>query len=94
MTDNSGAAKIDIGVDLNAHEKMYDSFIALTQNITALLLCIVLLLLLWGIEGHGGLALIGLVVAAIASVLGSFTDKGWKLVVPVFLLIGLVCILA
>jgi hypothetical protein len=48
---------------------------------------------LWGIEGHGGLALIGLVLTTIAGVIGSLTEIGWKAVVPVFVLIGLVCIL-
>ncbi len=92
MADNSGVVKSEIGLDLPAHEETYSAFIALTQNITAGLLCIVLLLVLWGLEGHGGLALIGLVLTVIAGVIGSLTDIGWKAVIPAFVLIGLVCL--
>jgi hypothetical protein len=55
-------------------------------------LCIVLLLVLWGLQGHGFLALIGLILTAAAGAVGGLTGLGWKMVLPVFALIGLACI--
>ena len=45
-----------------AHEETYANFVALTENLATVVLCIVLLLVLWGLEGHGVLALIGFIL--------------------------------
>jgi Bacterial aa3 type cytochrome c oxidase subunit IV len=91
MAGDHGAAVSD-GMDMEAHEATYDQFIELTQTCTVVVLSIVLLLVLWGLEGHGFLALIGLILTFAAATIGGLTGQGWKAVAPVFLLIGLACI--
>ncbi len=92
MADNHGAATADEGMDLAAHEETYAQFVALTENIATVVLTIVLLLVLWGLKGHGILALLGLILTALAGAVGGMTGLGWKTVAPVFVLIGLACI--
>jgi hypothetical protein len=43
------------------------NFIALTENLATVVLTIVLLLVRWGLEGHGFLALIGLILTGLAT---------------------------
>jgi len=92
MADNHGVATADDGMGMAARDAMYAQFIALAQIVIALVLCIVLLLVLWGLKGHGGLALLGLIVTAAAGALGGLTGLGWKMVAPVFVLLGLACL--
>ena len=92
MADNHGAATVDGGMDMPAHEETYVQFVALTELVATVVLCIVLLLVLWGVEGHGFIALIGFIVTAAAGAVAGMTGLGWKLVLPVFLLLGLACI--
>ena len=92
MADNHSVATADDAMDMEAHEATYAQFIGLTQIVIALVLCIILLLVLWGLKGHGGIALLGLIVTAAAGALGGLTGLGWKMVAPVFLLLGLACL--
>lgn len=92
MADNHGAISADHGMDMAAHEETYVGFIAMTQLVAAHVLTIVLLLVLWGLEGHGFVALLGFVVLLVATVIGAITGSGWKAIAPVFVLIGLACI--
>jgi hypothetical protein len=92
MASDHGAATISDGIDLESHEATYHQFIELTKTATVVVLSIVLLLVLWGIEGHGFLALIGLILTTVAAAVGGLIGQGWKLVAPVFALIGLACI--
>ena len=92
MANDHGAAMADDPMDMAAHESTYANFIALTEIIVVHLLCIVLLLVLWTLEGHGFIALIGLILTAIAAMIGGLTGLGWRAVAPVFVLIGLACI--
>ena len=32
MSDNAGVAKVDLGMDLPAHEETYAGFVGLTEN--------------------------------------------------------------
>lgn len=91
MSDH-GAAAIGDGMDMEAHEATYHQFIELTKTSTIVVLNIVLLLLLWGIEGHGFVALLGLILTFAAAAVGALIGQGWKLVAPIFVLIGLACI--
>jgi hypothetical protein len=91
--DTAGVAKSDLGVDLPAHEATYASFVTLTENITVLVLNIVLLLVLWGLEGHPFVALIGFVLSLGASAAAGVTGLGWRLPAAVFALLGVLCIL-
>jgi uncharacterized membrane protein len=93
MASDHGAATVGDDVDLEAHEATYHQFIELTKTATVVILSIVLLLVLWALEGHGFLALIGLILTAAAASIGGLIGQGWKLVAPVFVLIGLACII-
>ena len=50
------------------------------------------MLVLWGLEGHGFVALVGLVLALVAATVGGLTGYGWRVLAPVFVLLGLACI--
>jgi len=92
MASNDHAATADNAGDLAEHESTYAAFVALTEVSVALLLCIILCLVIWGLEGHGFVALIGLIVALVASALGAAAGYGWRAVAPVFVLLGLASI--
>ncbi len=92
MADHAIAAKGDLGVDLPAHEATYAGFVSLTENITVHILNIVLLLVLWGIEGHPFVALFGFILNIVATALAGVTGLGWRLPGAVFVLLGLACI--
>jgi Bacterial aa3 type cytochrome c oxidase subunit IV len=93
MAEHAGVAKADIGIDLPAHEQTYAGFVSLTENITVHILNIVLLLVLWGLEGHPFVALIGFILNIAASALAGPTGLGWRLPAGVFVLLGLACII-
>ncbi len=92
MSGNHGAATADDPLDMAEHQSTYAGFVALTETTVAVLLCILLTLVLWALEGHGIVALVGLILTFAAAVVGALTGMGWRLVVPVFLLLGLACI--
>ncbi|MDE3175822.1 MAG: aa3-type cytochrome c oxidase subunit IV [Pseudomonadota bacterium] len=92
MSDHAGVAKADLGIDLPAHEETYAGFVSLTENLTVHLLNIVLLLVLWGLEGHPFVALVGFILNIAASALAGITGLGWRLPAGVFVLLGLACI--
>jgi hypothetical protein len=90
--DDHGAATAGDSMDLRAHESTYSSFIALTETTIVALLCIMLDLVLWGLKGQGVLALIGFVLTCAAAAFGGVSGLTWRAVLPVFLLMGLACI--
>ena len=90
--DHAVEAKGDLGVDLPAHEQTYAGFISLTETATVHILNIILMLVLWGLEGHPFVALLGFVVNIAATALGGVTGLGWRLPAGVFVLLGLACI--
>jgi hypothetical protein len=92
MADNHSVATADSDMDLAEHVSTYASFVALTATAIATLIAIVLELVLWGLEGHGGVALIGFVLTVAAAVYGGLTDSNWRAVAPVVVLLGLACI--
>jgi len=92
MASDIHAATADDANDLAQHESTYAGFVALTEVIVALLLCIILCLVLWGLEGHGFIALVGVIVAHIAAAVGAVTGYRWRAVAPIFVLLGLACI--
>ena len=92
MAEHAVAGKADLGVDIAAHEETYAAFVGLTENITVHILNIVLLLVLWGLEGHPFVALIGFILNIVASSLAGVTGLGWRLPAAVFVLLGLACI--
>ena len=92
MTNNHGATTANDPMDMAAHEATYAGFVSLTEIVVAHLLCIILLLILWTLEGHGFIALIGLILTMLSAAVGGLTGAGWRTVAPVFVLLGLACI--
>ena len=78
--------------DLAQHESTYATFVALTEIAVGLLLSIVLCLVLWGLEGHGFVALIGVILAHVAAAIGAATGYGWRALTPIIFLLGLASI--
>ena len=91
MADDHGAA-LDGDMDFAEHEASYAGFVLATEIGIVYCLSIVLLLVIWGIEGHGFVALIGLIMASVAAALGAVINLGWRAGLPVFLLLGLAAI--
>jgi len=92
MADDHSVATADGDLDLAAHVSTYGTFVALTTTIIATLICVLLALVLWGLEGHGGVALIGFVLALAAAAYGGLTGANWRAVAPIVVLLGLACI--
>ncbi len=92
MSNDHGAATADDPMDMAAHESTYAAFIALTETVVSVLVCTILMLVLWGIEGHGFVALIGLILTLLAATVGALTGMGWRVVAPILVLLGLACI--
>jgi hypothetical protein len=91
--DHGGAATGDaIAMDMPAHEATYDGFIAITEISVVVLLCILLELVLWGLKGQGLIALIGFVLMSAAAAFGGLSGLNWRAVLPIFVLLGLACI--
>ena len=90
--EHAAAAKGDLGIDLPAHEQTYAGFVSLTETVTVHILNIILLLVLWGLEGHPFVALLGFVLNIVAGALSGITGLGWRLPAALFVLLGLACI--
>lgn len=91
--DNAGVAKTEYGIDLPAHEASYAGFVSLAETTTVHILNIVLMLILWGIEGHPFVALFGFFLNLVATAISVATGMGWRLPAGVFVLLGALCIL-
>ncbi len=91
--DNAGVVKADLGVDLPAHEETYAGFVSLTENAVVHVINIILLLLIWGIEGHPFVALIGFVLNIVASAASGALGLSWRLPAVVFGLLGVLAII-
>jgi hypothetical protein len=91
--EHAGVAKTEIGIDLPAHQASYASFVSLAEIVTVHVLNIMLLLVLWGLEGHPFIALLGFFLNIAATAAAAPTGLGWRLPAGVFVLLGLLCIL-
>ena len=92
MATNHDATTADDSEDFAAHEATYVAFLGLTEVVISFLLCVVLCLILWGLEGHGFVAFIGLALAVIAAALGAMSGLSWRAVAPIAVLLGLAAI--
>ena len=91
--DHGAMAAGDVDdMDMPEHEATYDSFVAITEISVVVLLSILLELVLWGLKGQGLVALIGFVLMAAAAAFGGLSGLTWRAVLPIFLLLGLACI--
>jgi Na+(H+)/acetate symporter ActP len=92
MATNHDATTADDDDDFAAHEATYVAFLSLTEVVIAHLICVVLCLVLWGLEGHGFVAFVGIILASAASLLGGMTGLTWRAVAPIAVLLGLAAI--
>jgi hypothetical protein len=92
MADNHSVATADDVMDMPARQETYADFLALTEISVVSLLCVLLLLVLWTLKGDGGVALIGFFLTIGAATFGGMTGLTWRAVLPVFILLGLACI--
>jgi hypothetical protein len=92
MATNHDATTADDADDYAEHEATYVAFLGLTEVVISFLLCVVLCLVLWGLEGHGFVAFFGLVLAVIAAVLGAMSGLSWRAVAPIAVVLGLAAI--
>lgn len=92
MADDHTLAAVDGGMDMPAHEATYAAFVGLTETSVVTLICVLLALVLWGLEGHGFIAAAGFILTICAAAFGSMTGLTWRAVLPVFVLLGLACI--
>jgi Bacterial aa3 type cytochrome c oxidase subunit IV len=92
MADEHSIATVDDDMDLVAHEETYSEFLTILEITVVSLLCILLQLVLWGLKGHGAIALIGFFLTGVAAWFGFSTGLAWRAVLPIFLLLGLACI--
>jgi len=87
---HAGTAQDEL--DFAAHEASYEHFLAMAAVVVASIVCHLLLLVLWGVEGHGFVALIGFLITIAATGAGLTTDLGWRAVAPVLALLALTCL--
>jgi len=92
MADDHGVATIDDPMDMPEHEATYAGFVQIVEMGVLYVLGILLILMLWTLEGHGFVALIGFILLTLAAGLGGLLGVGWRAVAPIFLLLGLACI--
>ena len=92
MAGDHAAATAGDGMDMPAHEETYSSFVAITEITVVALLCIILELVLWGLKGQGLIALMGFVLTCGAAAFGGISGLNWRAVLPIFVLLGLACI--
>ncbi|SDR60596.1 aa3 type cytochrome c oxidase subunit IV [Rhizobiales bacterium GAS191] len=78
-------------MDYAEHERTYQGFKLFTEISIALVLCIVLILTIWGVKHSGGWALIGFVMTMAATVMGAFEPAlSWRALTPVLVLLLLI----
>ncbi len=92
MASDHGASTADDRMDMASRESTFAAFVVLTETVVAVLLCVLLTLVLWGLKGHGIVALAGLILTFAAAAVGGLTGLGWRIVAPVVLLLGLACV--
>jgi len=93
MADDHSVATAEDDADLPAHEETYAEFLSLVEVAVTSLFCILLLLVLWGLEGHGVVALLGFILTSGAAFFGFISGLTWRAVLPVLVLLGLACII-
>jgi hypothetical protein len=75
-------------MDYAEHERTYQGFTIFTAIGIANVLCIVVILAIWGVKHSGGWALFGFLLTLLATVIGAFSPAlAWRPLVPVLLLL-------
>jgi len=78
-------------MDYAEHERTFRGFTLFTEIGIASVLCIVLVIAIWGIKHAGGWALFGFLLTLVSTVIGAFSpDLGWRPIAPVLVLLLLI----
>ncbi|MDE2016607.1 MAG: aa3-type cytochrome c oxidase subunit IV [Hyphomicrobiales bacterium] len=72
--------------DLAAHVSTYASFLKLAEVLSVGVAAILFILGVWGIKGHGGWALLMLILDVAGMAAGAMSSMGWRAVAPAFVL--------
>jgi hypothetical protein len=80
-------------MDYAEHERTFHGFTIFTEIAIAHVLCIVVILAVWGVKHAGGWALFGFLVTLLATAIGAFSPAlSWRPLAVV--LVGLLLVLA
>ena len=75
-------------MDYAEHERTFKGFTIFTEIGIAHVLCIVVILAIWGVKHSGGWALLGFLVTLLATVIGAFSPAlSWRPLAGVFVLL-------
>jgi Bacterial aa3 type cytochrome c oxidase subunit IV len=75
-------------MDYAEHERTFRGFTIFTEIGIAHVLCIVVILAIWGVKHAGGWALAGFIVTLIATVIGAFSPAiSWRPLAAVLVLL-------
>ncbi|MFI5011906.1 MAG: aa3-type cytochrome c oxidase subunit IV [Hyphomicrobiales bacterium] len=83
------------GMDYAEHERTFRGFTRFTEIAIVNVLCIVLVVAIWGVKHSGGWALIGFLLTIVTTAIGAFSPAlAWRPLAPVLLLLLLILALA
>jgi hypothetical protein len=75
-------------MDYAEHERTFNGFTTFTEIAVAHVLCIVVILAIWGVKHSGGWALLGFLATLLATVIGAFSPSiSWRPLAGVFALL-------
>ena len=78
-------------MDYAEHERTFKGFTIFTEIGIAHVLCIVLIITIWGVKHAGGWALFGFLLTILATVIGAFSPAlTWRPLAPVLVLLLLI----
>ena len=75
-------------MDYAEHERTFTGFTIFTEIAIAHVLCVVVILAIWGVKHSGGWALLGFLATLLATVIGAFSPAiSWRPLAAVFVLL-------
>jgi hypothetical protein len=78
-------------MDYAEHERTFRGFTLFTEIAVVHVLCLVLVITIWGVKHSGGWALIGFLLTIVATVIGAFSPAlAWRPLAPVLVLLLLI----
>jgi Bacterial aa3 type cytochrome c oxidase subunit IV len=78
-------------MDYAEHERTFQGFTRFTEMSIALVLCMVVVVAIWGVKHAGGWALLGFILAVVATVIGAFSPVlAWRPIAAVLVLLLLI----
>jgi hypothetical protein len=78
-------------MDYAEHERTFRGFTRFTEIAVVHVLCLVLVITIWGVKHAGGWALFGFILTLAATIVGAFSPAlSWRPLAPVLLLLLLI----